>query len=62
MNRQQAITFLKNKPAKFGHLIGFTDLSDIHNGWIRDMVYGKGDITKQASKKPACLFVLQCTL
>lgn len=62
MNREQAITFLKKKPAKFGHMIGFTDLSDIHNEWIRDMLLGKGDITKQASKKHACLFVLQCTL
>jgi len=57
MNRQQAITFLKTKPAKFGHMIGFTDLSEIHNNWIRDMVYGNGDVTKQASKKPACLYL-----
>lgn len=60
MNRQQAITFLKEKPAKFGHMIGFTDLSEIHNGWIRDMLLGKEDITKQASRgtyKTTCVSV-----
>ena len=50
MTRKQAISFLKNKPAKFGHLLGFTDLSDIHNDWIKDMVFGKEDTTKQASR------------
>ena len=60
MNRQQAITFLKTKPAKFGHMIGFTDLSEIHNGWIRDMLLGREDITKQASRgtyKTTCVSV-----
>ena len=60
MNREQAITFLKKKPAKFGHMIGFTDLSDIHNEWIRDMLLGKGDITKQASRgtyKTTCVSI-----
>lgn len=50
MTREQAITFLKTKPAKFGHLIGFNDLKDVHNEWIKDMLLGKGDITKQASR------------
>lgn len=60
MNREQAIIFLKRKPAKFGHMIGFTDLSDIHNEWIRDMLLGKGDITKQASRgtyKTTCVSI-----
>ena len=50
MTKEQAIQFLKKHPAKFGHMVGFTDLSDIHNGWMRDMLLGKGDITKQASR------------
>ena len=50
MNREQAVTFLKNNPAKFGHMMGFKDLTEIHNGWIKDMVFGKGDMTKQASR------------
>ena len=60
MNRTQAISFLKNKPAKFGHLLGFKDLSDIHNDWIKDMVFGKEDVTKQASRgtfKTTCVSV-----
>lgn len=50
MNREQAITFLKTKPAKYGHMIGFTDLREVHNEWIKDMLLGKDDITKQASR------------
>jgi len=50
MTREQAISFLKTKPAKFGHLIGFDDLKDVHNEWIKDMIYGKDDVTKQASR------------
>ena len=60
MNREQAITFLKTKPAKYGHMLGFTDLTDIHNQWIIDMLLGKGDITKQASRgtyKTTCVSV-----
>ena len=60
MNREQAITFLKTKPAKYGHMLGFTDLTDIHNQWIIDMLLGKGDITKQASRgtyKTTCVSI-----
>lgn len=60
MNRNDAIDFLKRKPAKYGHMLGFKDLTDIHNGWIRDMLLGKGDITKQASRgtyKTTCVSI-----
>lgn len=60
MNRQQAIEFLKTKPMKFGHLLGFTDLKPIHNEWIRNMLFGKGDYTLQASRgtyKTTCVSV-----
>ena len=60
MTKKQAIEFLKTKPAKFGHMIGFKDLSDIHNDWIKDMVFGKEDVTKQASRgtfKTTCVSV-----
>lgn len=50
MTRQQAIDFLKYKPYKFGHLLGFTKLTPLHNEWIIDMVRGKGDKTLQASR------------
>lgn len=50
MTREQAIKFLLEKPYKFGHLLGFTKLTPLHNKWIIDMVRGKGDKTLQASR------------
>lgn len=50
MTRQQAIDFLLKKPYKFGHLLGFTKLTEIHNTWIKAMVRGKSDETLQASR------------
>ena len=60
MNREQAITFLKTKPAKYGHMLGFTDLREVHNEWIKDMLLGKDDTTKQASRgtyKTTCVSI-----
>ena len=60
MTRQQAIDFLKNKPASFGRMLGFTKLTDLHNRWIRDMLLGREDKTLQASRgtyKTTCVSV-----
>lgn len=50
MTRQQAVEFLLKEPYKFGHLLGFTKLTQLHNGWIREMVSGKGDYSLAASR------------
>jgi hypothetical protein len=50
LTREQAITFLKTKPYKFGHLLGFTKLNPLHNDWIIQMLRGKEDSTLQASR------------
>lgn len=60
MTREQAVKFLKNKPYKLGHLLGFTKLTELHNGWIIDMLRGKGDKTLQAhraSYKTTCVSI-----
>ena len=60
MTREQAVTFLKEKPYKFGHLVGFTKLTELHNKWIIDMVRGEGDKTLQAhrgSYKTTCVSI-----
>lgn len=60
MDRHQAIEFLKNRPYKFGHMLGFTKLSEIHNRWIVDMLLGKEDKTLQASRntyKTTCVSI-----
>lgn len=60
ITREQAVMFLKYKPYKFGHLLGFTKLTELHNKWIIDMVRGSGDKTLQAhraSYKTTCVSI-----
>ena len=60
MTRTEAVTFLMKRPVEFAHLVGFTKLGELHNEWIRDMVYGEVDGTLQAhrgSYKTTCLTV-----
>lgn len=60
MTREEAVTFLIEKPYKLGHLVGFTKLTEMHNAWIIDMVRGKDDKTLQAhrsSYKTTCVSI-----
>ena len=61
MTKETAITFLKNEPVKFAHLLGFDKLKpELHNDWIRDMVLGRDDKTLQAhrgSYKTTCVSI-----
>lgn len=50
MNKEQAVTLLREKPYKFGHMLGFTKLGILHNEWIKEMAYGREDKTLQASR------------
>jgi len=50
MNKEQAVTFLREKPYKFGHMLGFTKLGILHNEWIKEMAYGREDKTLQSSR------------
>ena len=60
MTRLEAVTFLKNKPYKFGKLLGFTKLTELHNDWIKSMLLEKSDKTLQAhrgSYKTTCVSI-----
>lgn len=60
MTRQQAIDFLKDNPAKYAKMLGFTKLGSLHNKWIMNMVRGNGDKTLQASRgtyKTTCVSI-----
>lgn len=50
MTRNDAVQFLKNKPYKFGHLLGFTKLTKLHNRWIKEMLCGRDDMSLAASR------------
>ena len=50
LTRETAIRILNENPYAFGHAVGFDKLTKLHNGWIYDMVFGKGDKTLQAHR------------
>ena len=58
MTRQQVIYLIKNEPYKIGHAVGFTKLTEMHNDWIKAMMYSPEDRTLQAfrgSYKTTCV-------
>lgn len=60
MDRRTAVDFLLTKPYKFGHLLGFAKLTELHNEWIVDMVRGKEDaslMAHRASFKTTCVSI-----
>ena len=62
MTRQQAINFLKNKPYKFGHMVGFTKLTPLHNQWMRKMLKVNGEeytlLAHRGSYKTTCVAIV----
>lgn len=60
MNRTDAVNFLKTKPYKFGHMLGFKKLTTLHNEWIISMLRGKEDESLAASRgtfKTTCVSI-----
>ena len=60
MTRTEAVRLMTHRPVKIGHMLGFKDLTDLHNEWIRDMVTGKGDRLLQShrnSYKTTCVSI-----
>lgn len=58
--QQRILKQLKEKPALFGHMVGFNKLNELNNQWIQSMVYGKEDETLQAhrlSYKTTCVSI-----
>ena len=61
MTRAEAVKFLTRHPEKFGRLVGFTKLKEIHGKWMRKMFSGTGDMTLQGhrgSYKTTCLSIV----
>ena len=48
--RKKVLTILKDDPVRVGRALGFNKLTDLHNQWLIDMVYGHGDKTLQAHR------------
>jgi len=50
MDRKTAVSFLVMKPYRFGQMIGFDKLTELHNRWMKEMICGTGDITLQSHR------------
>lgn len=50
MDRKSAVQFLVMFPYKFGHMVGFTKLTEMHNEWMKKMITGSGDFTLQGHR------------
>ena len=48
--QQDTIEALINDPVSFGRMVGFTDLTELHNTWLKEWLWGKGDVTVQAHR------------
>lgn len=60
MTRERAVEYLRRRPVDLAHALGFTLLTDLHNGWMVDMITGTEDTTLQGhrgSYKTTCLSV-----
>lgn len=60
MRRDTAIKILEFRPVEFGHLLGFTKLTELHNGWMTHMIREKKDETLQGhrgSYKTTCVSI-----
>lgn len=61
MTRNEAVNFLTRHPEKFGQMVGFTKLKDLHRQWMRKMLLGRGDMTLQGHRsayKTTCLSIV----
>lgn len=59
MNKKLAY-LLRNEPYKIGQLCGFKDLTELHNEWLKRMIYGTDEFTLLAhrgSYKTTCLSI-----
>lgn len=60
ITRADAISALAEYPYIYGHALGFTLLTELHNDWIKQMVFGSDDETLQAhrgSYKTTCVSI-----
>lgn len=50
MTRDDIKKLLKYEPYKIGHFVGFKDLTQLHNEWLRFFLYGETDLTLLAHR------------
>ena len=49
-SKEQIMNLLKNEPYRLGHFLGYKDLTELHNVWLKDWLYSSKDSTTQAHR------------
>ncbi|MDO4378966.1 MAG: hypothetical protein Q4C64_07560 [Erysipelotrichia bacterium] len=49
MNKQ-IIKLIRNEPIKLAHLLGFTDMNELHNNWLKRIMFSDDDFTLLAHR------------
>ena len=50
ISREQILYLLKNNPIEIGHWVGFNDLTELHNEWLKRFLFESEDQTLQAHR------------
>ena len=50
ISREQALSLIKNNPIEIGHWVGFNDLTELHNEWLKGFLFRDDDQTLQAHR------------
>ena len=50
VTKKQVLDLLLNQPIKIGHWVGFNDLTDLHNKWLKGFLYKDNDQTLQGHR------------
>lgn len=50
LNKNQVLDLLWNDPVEIGHWVGFKDLTNIHNDWLKGFLYRTDDQTLQGHR------------
>lgn len=50
ISKQNVLDLLWDRPVEIGKWVGFKDLTDMHNEWLRDFLYAKDDQTLQGHR------------
>ena len=48
---KQYLDLIITEPVKIGHWLGFKDLTDLHNSWLKMMMFSKQDETLEAHRR-----------
>ena len=58
--KEKLLKLIKHNPVQIAHLLGYTDMNELHNKWLQEMIFSQEDKTilaHRGSFKTTCLSV-----